>query len=230
MAVAAAILLAVYFCGLLYAIFVPPKQRDPQYGMAIGCAWMVEIGIVAVAILLATAVGFKIDWLVKGVFAVTAFPAVLLIPFVLKTAATEIKRRYFARQTWVRPDQIAATVSGKTHAIGTRVGEPVQPYRDHWHYAPDGRLLLYREESGAITRAPGEGTWSVDDRYLVLTIPPEPPKRYVLFRDRAGQVGYFNQAPGTATDRQLAFRTVAVNDGPPAESPAADRATTDSAG
>lgn len=233
MATAAAILLIVYFIGLLIGIFVPPKQRDPQYGMAIGCAWMVELAVVALGIVLALAVAFNVAFLVKFVFVVVAFPAAIATPFLLQLGAKELRRRYLARQFWVRPEQIADTLRGQTHVIGQPVGEPFRPYREHRHYAPDGRLLLFREELAQISPAPGgDGTWSVDGQYLAVTIPtdPNPTRRYVLFRSRAGEISYFNHEPGAATDRQLALRTVEVSpvqptptpvvqDHPPQESP-----------
>jgi hypothetical protein len=228
MAIAAAILLAVYFFALLIVLLKPPKQRDPQYGMAVGCCIMVELGIAAVGGVLALAVAFQIHWLVKGIFYATAFPAVIGVPQLARLGWRELKRRYLAKQTWVRPEWIAKTVSGKTHVIGQPVGAEFRPYREHRYFAPDGKLILYREELAAITRAPGaDGTWGVDGHYLVVTIPAESPepKRYVLFRDRAGLIGYFNHAPGTATDRQLAFRTVEVNTGEPVVTPVTSDST-----
>jgi hypothetical protein len=134
----------------------------------------------------------------------------------------ELRRRYLAKQTWVRPEQIAKTLTGRTHVIGQPNGEPYRPYREHRHYAADGRMLSYREELSAITRASeADGTWSVDGEHLAVTVPsdPTPTKRYILFRNRAGQVAYFNHAPGTQTDRQLAFRTVEVNAAEPTLTP-----------
>lgn len=79
MAIAAGVLLALYFCGIVFAICVPPRQPDPQRGIALGCLSLVAGGIAGLGAVLAAGVYFDLTWCVHIAFDVAIFPAVLLL-------------------------------------------------------------------------------------------------------------------------------------------------------
>lgn len=52
----AGIVLGVYILGIVYALITPPRQHDPQRGVAIGCLGFVLVGLLALAATLAMGV------------------------------------------------------------------------------------------------------------------------------------------------------------------------------
>jgi hypothetical protein len=79
MAPIAAALFVAYLLGIVYALIVPPKQHDPQRGMAVGCLMIVAIGIGVLLLLTGLGWYFQLNWLVTMMFYVAVFPAVLLL-------------------------------------------------------------------------------------------------------------------------------------------------------
>ena len=78
MAVAGGILLGLYLAGIVYALLAPVRQHDPQRGQAVGCLMIVAGGIALLGALLAVGAIFDVAWLVRAIFYVAVFPAVLL--------------------------------------------------------------------------------------------------------------------------------------------------------
>src|SRR5262245_46441748 len=78
MTLIAGVLLAAYLIGVLYALLTPPRQRDPQYGMAIGCLTMVALFIAGLGGLLAMGAVFDLRWLVRIIFFIAVFPGLSL--------------------------------------------------------------------------------------------------------------------------------------------------------
>ena len=84
MAVAGGILLGLYLAGIVYALLAPVRQPDPQRGQAVGCLMIVAAGIALLGALLAVGSIFDVAWLVRGIFYVAVFPAVLLAVHALR--------------------------------------------------------------------------------------------------------------------------------------------------
>jgi len=66
--------LLIGFAAILsYVIWTPPKQRDPQMGMAIGCLMFVLAFNVVLLILFGIAMLYRVAWLEKGITSICLF-------------------------------------------------------------------------------------------------------------------------------------------------------------
>ena len=74
---------------VLGALAFPPRHRDPQYGMAIGCMIFVVIVLVAVLGLYLLARYFELTWLSRGIEGGVAFVTVLIV---FNLVAAQIRR------------------------------------------------------------------------------------------------------------------------------------------
>ncbi len=92
-AIIAAVLLGAYMLGIIYALVVPPKRRDPHDGMARGCLMFVIMGMLALGGMLAIGAFNDIAWMVAIPFYVTVFPTVLLAINLLRYVYIKIARR-----------------------------------------------------------------------------------------------------------------------------------------
>ena len=74
---------------VLGALALPPKHRDPQYGMAIGCMIFVLIGLAVVLGLYLLARYLEFTWLSRGIEGGVAFVTVLIL---FNLVAAQIRR------------------------------------------------------------------------------------------------------------------------------------------
>jgi UDP-N-acetylmuramyl pentapeptide phosphotransferase/UDP-N-acetylglucosamine-1-phosphate transferase len=86
-------MLAGFAALLLYAIFAPQKQPDPQRGMAIGCLIFVLLFLVLVVVLFTSGVLYKIRPLTDGVNGLCLF----VIAFTALSLAESAFKRWRAR-------------------------------------------------------------------------------------------------------------------------------------
>jgi MFS family permease len=79
MAWTAGVLLAVYALGILVALSRKPRQPDPQRGQAIGCLMIVVFALVGLGAVLAAAVIWELNGLIRVVFWIAVFPCLSLL-------------------------------------------------------------------------------------------------------------------------------------------------------
>lgn len=73
MAIAAGVLLALYFLVIVGVLLMPSRSHDPQRGQAVGCLMIVAIGLGVLGIF----VWPDQNWLVEAIFRVAAFPVII---------------------------------------------------------------------------------------------------------------------------------------------------------
>lgn len=78
MAIAAGVLLTLYFLVIVGVLLLPPRSHDPQRGQAVGCLMIVAIGIALLGGVLGIAVWLDFHWLIEVIFWVAALPMILL--------------------------------------------------------------------------------------------------------------------------------------------------------
>lgn len=67
------VLLIGFALILSYVIWTPPKQRDPQMGMAIGCLLFVLLFDLILLVLFGVAILYKVQWLSRGITSICLF-------------------------------------------------------------------------------------------------------------------------------------------------------------
>lgn len=71
-------LLAVYIVGIVGALLKPPRQPDPQRGVAVGCLMMAAAAIGVLLVVTVIADLYQVRWLVWTGFIGAIFPAISL--------------------------------------------------------------------------------------------------------------------------------------------------------
>jgi len=79
MALSAAALLAVYISGIIIALVIRSRHRDPHDGMARGCLMFVILGLLGIGAALAIGVASETGWLVRISFYITVYPAIAFV-------------------------------------------------------------------------------------------------------------------------------------------------------
>jgi hypothetical protein len=218
MLIASAILITVYIAVLVGVLAWPARQRHPEDGMAVGCLGMVIAALCALGLLLAVAAHFQVRWLVNIIFAVTVFPALILIPQLALGALKKLRQRAVDRGVPIPADQLAARLRGQTHLMQYGSLDPPRQWKDLHYFSPDGTVIRYREEAGHIERLDAVVTWTVEDGRLVTVNDIRPGNKitYRLADTPDGRVAYYIHAPGSRANGVLSRRTSAVQSGEPA--------------
>lgn len=79
MRIAAGIGLALWILVPLFGIVVPPRRRDPQRSMAVGCLIGAMIPGIVLSVLYLLGIVFDLRWLLLIIFYVVALPMVLIV-------------------------------------------------------------------------------------------------------------------------------------------------------
>jgi hypothetical protein len=128
-----------------------------------------------------------------------------------------LRKRSAEHQTWIRQEQIARRLSGRTHVIDRHSSDPPRKWRELRYYAPDGRMPGYKEENGQLEAYPAKVTWRAEGGYLV-TVSPEhldKPMKYTLMSRRDGTISYYLYDESSPQNNQLLFRTAEIREGEP---------------
>jgi hypothetical protein len=195
----------------------PQRQHHPEDGMAVGCLMMCIAGLALLAVVLAVASHYQVGWLVKTIFAITVFPAVALIPQLAMAGRKRMREREAARGIPIAADQLADRLRGQTHVIHAGSVDPPREWKDLHYFAPDGRIIRYKEENGRIARVDDIVTWSIEGGRLVTLNDIQPGNRiaYTLNDTPEGRVAYYIHMPGTRAHGVLSRRTSEVRSGEP---------------
>ena len=218
MVITSGILIAAYIIALIAVLAWPQRQRHPEDGMAIGCLAMCIAGLCALGVVLGVAAHFQVGWLIRTIFAITVFPAVLLIPQLINADLKKRQQRAVARGIPIPAEQLAERLRGQTHVLTYGMVDPPRQWNDLHFFAPDGRIIRYKEEDGKIERVDDVVTWAIEDGHLVTLNDIQPGNRivYTLNDTPDGRVAYYLHMPGTRADGVLSRRTSEVRAGEPA--------------
>lgn len=86
-------MLVGFAATLCYAIWMPPKQPDPQRGMAIGCLLFVLGFNILLLVLFGVAMFFRVRWLETGIASICLF----IVGFLLLSVVEKLVKRWRAR-------------------------------------------------------------------------------------------------------------------------------------
>jgi hypothetical protein len=230
MALAAALIIGAYILTVVIVLAIPPRQRDPQYGMAIGCGMVLAFSFAAVELVLWAAWVHDVTWLVHAIFYLAAFTLVLIVPQGIRLAVVTMRDRRAKYERPLKPYEIADTLGGHTHVVAATTADPARDFRELFYYGPDGTLHVFRQEKdGRVHRLPGpRRSWAVDGVLLDHIDPEAGKRRFFLTRRRLdGRFSYFEFKGPPPQVGQLAFYTADVREGEPVEKdadpePAAD--------
>ena len=220
MALAAALILGAYILTVVIFLAIPPRQRDPQYGMAIGCMMLVAMILGGVELVLWAAWAFDVKWLIDGIFYAAVFPLFLIVPQGLRLAVVTARERRAKYERVFKPHEIADTLGRHTHVVATTTADPARDFRELFHYGSDGTLHVFREEKdGRVWRVGGpRRSWAVDGVMLDHIDPVAGKRRFFLTRRRLdGRFGYFEFEEPEPKVGKLAFYTAEVREGEPVE-------------
>lgn len=84
------VLMLVVFGGCL---LFPPRHKDPQYGMAIGCYSVTMIGLGALLLIYLAARHFQVIWLSRGIEGACLFVVVLVLGNLIVGGTRHLFRR-----------------------------------------------------------------------------------------------------------------------------------------
>jgi len=222
MTLAAGILIAAYIVALIVVLAWPQRQHHPEDGMAIGCLMMCIASLCALAVALGLAAHFHIAWLVRVIFYVSVFPAVLLIPQLAAAGWKKRRQRAIDRGVPIPPDQLDGRLRGQTHVMRCGSVDPPREWSDLHYFSPDGKIVRYKEESGRIERVDDVVTWSIDEAGRLVTLNDiQPGNRiaYTLHDTPDGRVAYYIYMPGTRANGVLSRRTSEIRAGEPVVTP-----------
>jgi len=225
MALAAALILGAYILTVVVFLAIPPKHRDPQYGMAIGCGMVIALALGVVELILWAAWAYDVRWLVNAIFYLAAVPLVLIVPQGLRLAVVTARERRARHERAFKPHEIADTLGGRTHVVATTTADPARDFRELFYYGSDGTLHVFREEKdGRVRRVDGpRRSWAITHGNMLDHIDPAADKRrFFLTRRRLdGRFSYFEFKEPEPKVGKLAFYTAEVREGEPIEKDAA---------
>lgn len=84
------VLLIVVFSAFL---LFPPRHKDPQYGMAIGCYWITMICLGTLLAIYLVARYFQVVWLSRGIEGACLFVVVLVLGNLIVGGTRHLFRR-----------------------------------------------------------------------------------------------------------------------------------------
>jgi len=221
MVITSGILIAVYTITLIAVLAWPQRQHHPEDGMAIGCLGMCIAGLGGLGLVLWLAAHFQIGWLIKTVFTITVFPAVVLIPQLARAAVIKLRKQPTDRGVPIPADQLVDRLRGQTHVMTYGSVDPPRQWNDLHFFSPDGRIIRYKEEAGRVERLDDVVTWMVEAGRLVTVNDIQPGNRiaYVLHDTPDGRVAYYIYMPGSRADGVMSRRTSAIRAGEPVAAP-----------
>ena len=217
MAIAAGVLIAAYIIALIVGLAWPQRQHHPEDGMAVGCLMMCIAALAALAIVLAVAAHYHARWLVNVIFVATVFPTVALIPQLTIAGVKKRHQRKIDRGVPIPAGQLADRLRGQTHVMHVGSADPPREWNDLYYFAPDGRIVRYKEEAGRIEHVDDLVTWTIEDGRLVTLNDIQPGNRiaYTLADTPDGRIAYYIHMPGTRAHGVLSRRTSQVRAGEP---------------
>ena len=199
------IILAIYVVGILILLKLPMRHPDPQRGMATGCLGVTAAAITALELLFGILVYFHFNTLVKMICTMTLFSATPLAAQGTLLGFKKWRKKWQDKQTWIRPERIAALLSGKTHVVRRDPTADAAGWTELRHYGADGMLRIYREADEKTTLSEGPFAWTVKDGGLVIA-EATGQVHFILMKRRDGVVSYFRTDPQNPRNAVLAFR------------------------
>jgi hypothetical protein len=196
-ALTAGILLAVYIIAIALVIVWPTHRRHPEDGIAIGCLTLVAIACALLGGILYLAVHFHLRWLVYVIFAMTLYPALYLIPNFAYAGWKKLRAKSAARGRRLLGEELLQTLTGHTHVFHRNVLDPKREYDELKFYSPDGKLICYERENGALKQLNVDAAWSVKDDILRTTgqYGPGTANAFTLYQTPDDCIAYYIHEP-----------------------------------
>jgi hypothetical protein len=89
----AGVVLGVYALLILYALFAPARQPDPQRGVAVGCLCLVLVALLGAVALLVVGITLHKPWLVNTISTVCLYSLVIVVIGLAKSGMDWLRRR-----------------------------------------------------------------------------------------------------------------------------------------
>ena len=209
MALTAGILLAVYIIAIALVIVWPTHRRHPEDGMAIGCLMLVAIACALLGGVLFLAAHFHLRWLVYIIFAMTLYPALYLIPNFAYAGWKKLKARSAARGRRLLGEDLVQVLTSQTHVFHRNVLDPKREYDELKFYSPDGKLICYERENGALKQLNLDAAWSIKDDLLRTTgqYGPGTANSFTLYQTQGGHIAYYIHEPFSTLNNKLSGMT-----------------------